>query len=101
MANAACALAGTTIRGSVISGWASRAAFTARISDSVPPLVTLPTTSGAALPGPPPSSRAAAPTSAFSIASSDGKAVGSSPLTWALPAYAAAASSSSPGTAGS
>ena len=83
-----------------MSGWASRAALTARISDSVPPLVTLPTTEATPA-GPPPSSVAAAPTSAFSIASSDGNAVGFSPLTWADRAWAAAASSSSPGTAGS
>jgi hypothetical protein len=70
-----------TIRGAAMSGRLSRAALTARISDSVPPLVTLPTTSGADVPGPPPSSPDAAPTSVFSIASSDGNAVGSKPLT--------------------
>jgi hypothetical protein len=74
------------MRGCVMSGRASRAALTANRSDSVPPLVTLPTTVGGA-----DSSRAVAATTAFSVASSDGNAVGSSPLTFADSACADAA----------
>ena len=83
MWNAACAVDGITIRGAVISGRASRAPWTASSTDSVPPEVTVPTAVSGA------SRRAQAkPTSSFSIVSSDGNAVGSSPLE---PAYAATA----------
>ena len=88
--------------GAAISGWASRAALTARISDSVPPLVTLPTTSGAAVPGPPPSSPAGRADQRV-LHGQQGREGGRvEPVdVRALPAWAAAASSSSPGTAGS
>ncbi len=75
MWNAACAVVGSTIDGRSMSGDPSRAARTASSSDSVPPEVTDPTNPAGAS-----SSRPAQPTRSFSIVSSDGNAVGSSPL---------------------
>jgi hypothetical protein len=96
LANAGCAVDGITSRGEAMPGRASRAALTASSTDSVPPEVTLPTAAPA-----PPSSDAAAATMSFSIASSDGNAVGSSPFVDAAAPYAASVNSSSPGTPGS
>jgi hypothetical protein len=81
--NAACAVLGSTMLGDPTSGRASRAVCTASRIDSVPPDVTVPTTVSG-----PSSSRAACPTSSFSIRSRLGNAVGSRPL---LLAYAATA----------
>ena len=93
MRNAACTVDGTTIVGRSTSGRLSRAPCTASSTDSVPPEVTLPTADGGA------SSRSQAkPTRSFSIASSDGKAVGSRPFE---PAYAATASRPIRSTSGS
>ena len=57
----------------------------------MPPLVSVPT-----VPGPPPSSAAAAPTRSFSMRATLGKAVGSSAFVHWNAAWAAAASSSRP-----
>ncbi len=73
--------------GRTTSGRASRAPCTASSTDSVPPEVTVPTT----VPGAS-SSRAAKPTSSFSIRSRLGNAVGSSPLVAAKAPTAALAS---------
>jgi hypothetical protein len=74
---------GSTIRGEVTSGRASRAACTASSTDSVPPEVTVPTASAGA------SSRSQPnPTRSFSMVSRLGNAVGSRPLE---PAYRATA----------
>ncbi len=92
MRNAACTVEGSTIVGRATSGRLSRAPCTASRTDSVPPDVTLPTASAGA------SSRSQAkPTRSFSIASSDGNAVGSNPFE---PAYAATASRPTRSTSG-
>ncbi|WP_277499299.1 MULTISPECIES: hypothetical protein [unclassified Nocardioides] len=96
MWNAAWTVDGTTIRGrspaAARSGRASRAVCTASSTDSVPPEVTVPTTGSGA------SSRShAAPTTSFSITSTLGKAVGSSPFVAAYAATAARATRSTSG----
>jgi hypothetical protein len=74
--------------GCATSGRDSRAAFTARMMDSVPPLVKMPGVSAE-----PPSRAATAPTTWRSSATMLGKAVGSRPLTSSISMYAVLAAS--------
>ena len=75
LCTAAWTVLGATIRGAATSGLPSRAASTARSSDSVPPEVAVPTV----VAGPWSRARAIA-TRSDSIRASEGKAVGSSPF---------------------
>ncbi len=72
---AACAEVGMTMLGSAVPGEPCRAASTASRIDSVPPEVTDPANPAGASSRPP-----ASATRSFSIRSSEGKAVGSSPF---------------------